>query len=73
MTFLFTWPQSAQVTRRIVTLPWPSLTLALTPGTRRPLHPLQVNLVREGSRRTLYLSLTFLARAACSLAMAGSL
>ncbi len=61
----------AHVILRIVTFPWPSLTLALTPGTRSPLHPLQVNLVREGSRRTLNFSFTFLARAACSLAMDG--
>ena len=55
----------------MVSFPWPSLTRALTPGTRSPLHPLQVNLVSEESRRTLNRSFTFLARAACPLAMAG--
>ena len=67
----FTWPHSAQVTLRTVCFPCPSLTRAFTPGTRRPLHPRQVKRAREGSRRTLNLSFTRLARAACSWAMAG--
>ncbi len=59
------------MTRRIAGLPWPSLTRAFTPGTRRPLQPWQVNLLNEWSRRTLKRSFTFLASAACSLARSG--
>src|SRR5208337_3334434 len=50
-------------------LPCPNRTRALIPGTMRLLQPRQVYLFREGSSLTLYLSLTLLARAACSLAI----
>lgn len=60
------------MTRIAAGLPWPSLTLAVTPGTRSDLQRRQVNLRRAGPRRTLNLSLTRLARAACSLASSRS-
>jgi len=49
-----------------------SLTLALTPGTISPLQPWQKNLRRFQPNLMLYLSMSFLARAAWRLASSRS-